>query len=71
MEFSTSSGSPDKQRQSCVVVGVFEQRRPTAAAAALDQAAGGYLTDILGTVTDKVLRGARWPLLLARPLAAA
>ncbi len=47
MEFSTSSGSPDKQRQSCVVVGVFEQRRPTAAAAALDQAAGGYLAGIL------------------------
>ncbi len=31
----------------------------------------GMKRAILGSVTDKVLRGARWPLLLARPLAAA
>jgi nucleotide-binding universal stress UspA family protein len=31
----------------------------------------GMKRAILGSVTDKVLRGARWPLLLARPLPSA
>ncbi len=27
MEFSVKSGSPEKQRSACIVVGVFEPRR--------------------------------------------
>jgi leucyl aminopeptidase len=47
MEFSTKSGSPEKQRVACVVAGVYEPRRLSAAAAALDEAAGGHLAEIL------------------------
>ena len=32
MEFSIKSGSPEKQRSACVVVGVFEPRKLTLAA---------------------------------------
>lgn len=47
MEFSIKSGSPEKQRVACVVVGVYEPRRLTAAAQVIDQAADGYLSEIL------------------------
>ncbi len=47
MEFSIKSGSPEKQRVACVVLGVFESRKLTEAGAAVDEAAGGYLSDIL------------------------
>jgi leucyl aminopeptidase len=47
MEFSIKSGSADKQRGACIVVGVFEQGRLSPAAEALDRAAQGYLADIL------------------------
>ncbi len=47
MEFSIKSGSPEKQRVACVVVGVYEPRRLTAAAQVIDQASGGYLSEIL------------------------
>ncbi len=47
MEIGIKNGSPDKQRGACVVVGIFESRKPSAAAASLDQAANGYLADIL------------------------
>ncbi|MCL2524147.1 MAG: leucyl aminopeptidase [Betaproteobacteria bacterium] len=47
MEFSIKSGSPEKQRSACVVVGVFESRRLTLAAELLDKAAGGYIGDIV------------------------
>jgi len=30
MEFSVKSGSPEKQRSACIVVGVFEPRRLSA-----------------------------------------
>ena len=49
MKFSIKSGSPEKQRSACVVVGVFESRKLSAPAQALDKAAGEYL--------EKVLRG--------------
>ena len=32
VEFSVKSGSPEKQRSACIVVGVFEPRRLTAVA---------------------------------------
>jgi leucyl aminopeptidase len=47
MEISIKSGSPEKQRGACVVVGVFEHRKPSPAAELIDQAANGYLADIL------------------------
>ena len=47
MEFSTKLASPVQIRSDCAVVGVFEPRKLTAAAAALDRAAKGYLTAII------------------------
>lgn len=47
MEFSVKSGSPEKQRSACIVVGVFEPRRLSPAAEQLDKISGGYLSSIL------------------------
>ena len=47
MEFSIKSGSPEKQRTGCVVVGVFEGRKLSASAQAIDAASGQYLGDVL------------------------
>ncbi|MCL2636609.1 MAG: leucyl aminopeptidase [Betaproteobacteria bacterium] len=47
MEFSIKSGSPEKQRSACVVVGVFESRKLTLPAELLDKAAGGAIADII------------------------
>ena len=37
MEFSVKSGSPEKQRSACIVVGVFEPRRLSPIAEQLDK----------------------------------
>ena len=47
MEFSIKSSSPEKQRSACVVVGIFESRKPSPSAEALDKASDGYLTAVL------------------------
>lgn len=47
MEFSVKSGSPEKQRSACVVVGVFEPRRLSGVAEQLDKISDGYLSNIL------------------------
>ncbi len=47
MEFSIKSGGPERARAGCVVVGVFEPRKLSSVAAALDRVAKGYLTGIL------------------------
>lgn len=47
MEFSIKSGSPEKQRTACVVIGVFEPRKLSAPADLLDNAARGHLSDLL------------------------
>jgi leucyl aminopeptidase len=47
VEFSIKSGSPEKQRSACVVVGIFESRKLTLAAELLDKAAGGQISEIL------------------------
>ena len=47
MEFSIKSGSPEKQRSACVVVGVFETRKLTLAGEMIDRVAKSYLSDIL------------------------
>jgi leucyl aminopeptidase len=47
VEFSIKSGSPEKQRTACVVVGVFQPRKLTLAGELLDKAARGYLSELL------------------------
>ncbi|HEX4331336.1 MAG TPA: leucyl aminopeptidase [Usitatibacter sp.] len=47
MEFSIKSSSPEKQRTGCVVVGVFEGRRLSPSAQALDTASRKYLSEVL------------------------
>ncbi len=47
MEFSIKNGNPEKQRNACVIVGVFESRKLSSAATAIDRASDGYLSSIL------------------------
>ena len=53
MEFSIKSGSPEKQRTGCVVVGVFEGRKLSAAAHDIDVASRNYLGDVLRHVVQQ------------------
>lgn len=56
MEFSVKSGSPEKQRSACIVVGVFEPRRLSAIAEQLDKISDGYISSLLrrGELEGKV-----------------
>lgn len=47
MKFSIKKGNPEKQRGSCIVVGVFNPGELTPAAEAMDKAANGYISNIL------------------------
>src|SRR3979411_256064 len=47
MEFTVKSGSPEKQRSACVVVGVFDNRKPSLSADLIDRASGGYISEII------------------------
>lgn len=47
MKFSIKNASPEKQRSACVVVGVFEPRKLTEAAEAMDKISKGYISGIL------------------------
>ncbi len=47
MEFSVKSGSPEKQRSACIVVGVFEPRRLSPNAELLDKISDGYISALL------------------------
>ena len=47
MEFSIKAGTPEKLRSGCIAVGVFDAKQLTPAAAAIDKASNGYLTEIL------------------------
>ncbi|WP_298441989.1 leucyl aminopeptidase [uncultured Ferrimonas sp.] len=47
MEFSVKSGSPEKQRSACIVVGVFEPRRLSAVGEQLDKISEGYISNLL------------------------
>ncbi len=47
MEFTAKSGNPEKQRTACVVVGVFEPRRLSAAAERLDEVSGGFISNLI------------------------
>ncbi len=47
MDYFVKSGNPEKQRVACVIVGVFERRKPSAAAAVLDQSSKDALSRVL------------------------
>lgn len=47
MEFGVKSGSPEKQRSACIVVGVFEPRRLTSVAEQLDEISDGYISNLI------------------------
>ena len=47
MEFSIKSGSPEKQRSACVVVGVYESRKLSVPAEIIDNASHQFLSDII------------------------
>ena len=47
MDFSIKSGHPEKQRSACIIVGVFEPRRLSAAAEQLDTVSDSYLSNII------------------------
>ena len=47
MEFGVKSGSPEKQRSACIVVGVFEPRRLTPVAEQLDAISEGYISNLI------------------------
>jgi leucyl aminopeptidase len=47
VEFSIKSGSPEKQRSACVVIGVFEPRKLSLAGDLIDRISNGYLSDII------------------------
>jgi len=47
MDFLVKSGSADKQRAACIIVGLFEARRLSSAGEKIDQATNGYLSTIL------------------------
>ncbi len=55
MEFSIKQSSPEKQRSSCVVVGVYEDGKLSAAAQLLDKAAARQLSNLIahGDITGK------------------
>src|SRR6476659_1755902 len=47
MEFTIKSGSPEKQRSACVVVGVFDNRKLWLSAELIDRASNGYISEII------------------------
>src|SRR5689334_20377796 len=47
MEYNKKSGSPEKQRVACVIVGIFESRKLTLAADLLDRISNGFISDVL------------------------
>lgn len=47
MDFAIKLGAPEKQRGSCIVVGLFESRKLSGPAKILDEASKGYISNIL------------------------
>lgn len=47
MEYLVKSGSPEKQRVGCVIVGIFDRRKPSTQAEALDEASGGLIASVM------------------------
>lgn len=47
MDFNIKSGNPEKQRTACVIVGIFESRRLSTAAKAIDAVSDKYLSNLI------------------------
>lgn len=47
MEFLIKSGNPEKQRTACLIVGIFEPRRLTPAAKAIDNVSKKFLSNLI------------------------
>ncbi len=47
MDFNIKSGDPEKQRTACVIVGIFESRRLSGPAKAIDAASDKYLSNLI------------------------
>jgi len=47
MEFSVKSGTPEKQRSGCLIVGVFDSRKLSSVGEQIDEVSGGALSAIL------------------------
>ena len=47
MEYLVKSGSPEKQRVGCVIVGIFDRRKPSTQAESLDEASGGLIASVM------------------------
>lgn len=47
MQFKITTGDPSQQRTACLIVGVFEKRRLSPPAAAIDQVSKGFLNRVL------------------------
>lgn len=47
MEYFVKSGNPEKQRVSCVIVGIFDRRSPTEAAEIIDQVSDGVIGSVM------------------------
>ncbi len=47
MEYLVKSGSPEKQRVGCVIVGIFDRRKPSTQAEALDSASNGLIASVM------------------------
>jgi leucyl aminopeptidase len=47
MEFTVKTGSPDKPRTGCIVLGVFEGRKLSPAGQAIDTASRGHIAEVL------------------------
>ncbi len=47
MEFTVKSGNPEKQRTACLVLGIYESRRLSAAAEQFDAANDGFLSNLI------------------------
>ena len=56
MEFSIKSGSPEKQRTACIIVGITEPRKLTGAAKAIDGASKKYISNLIrrGDIEGKI-----------------
>jgi len=47
MEYFIKSGNPEKQRVACVIVGIFDRRSPSEAAATIDTASDGAIGSVM------------------------
>ncbi|MGB0954793.1 MAG: leucyl aminopeptidase [Panacagrimonas sp.] len=47
MEYFVKSGSPEKQRVACVIVGIFERRTLSESATIIDDASGGAIASVM------------------------